>query len=148
MKQFSTKYFIVRTAWLYGDGKNFVKTMLKLSETKDEISVVDDQIGSPTSTTVLSDIIEQLIWTENYGIYHGTCEGTCSWAEFTEEIFRIEGKTTKVKRITSAEYAEMYPDAAARPAYSVLDNYMLKLTTGYVAWDWKEAIKNYFIVNR
>ena len=148
VKQFSTKYFIVRTAWLYGDGKNFVKTMLKLSETKDEISVVDDQIGSPTSTTVLSDIIEQLIWTENYGIYHGTCEGTCSWAEFTEEIFRIEGKTTKVKRITSAEYAEMYPDAAARPAYSVLDNYMLKLTTGYVAWDWKEAIKNYFIVNR
>ena len=148
VKQFSTKYFIVRTAWLYGDGKNFVKTMLRLSETMDEISVVNDQIGSPTSTTVLSEIIEQLIWTDNYGTFHGTCEGTCSWAEFTEEIFRLEGKRTKVKAITSLEYAKQHPDAATRPAYSVLDNYMLKLTTGYVAWDWKEAIKQYFVANR
>ncbi len=148
VKQFSTKYFIVRTAWLYGDGKNFVKTMLRLSETMDEISVVNDQIGSPTSTTVLSEIIEQLIWTDNYGTFHGTCEGTCSWAEFTEEIFKLEGKRTKVKAITSLEYAKQHPDAAARPAYSVLDNYMLKLTTGYVAWDWKEAIKQYFVANR
>lgn len=148
VKQFSTKHFIVRTAWLYGDGKNFVKTMLRLSETMDEISVVNDQIGSPTSTTVLSEIIEQLIWTDNYGTFHGTCEGTCSWAEFTEEIFRLEGKRTKVKAITSQEYAKQHPDAAARPAYSVLDNYMLKLTTGYVAWDWKEAIKQYFVASR
>ncbi len=139
VQQFTDKYFIIRTAWLYGDGKNFVKTMLKLSETNDEVKVVGDQIGSPTSTKVLADIINELIFTENYGIFHGTCEGFCSWADFTEEIFRLAGKNTKVKHITTEEF----PTPAKRPAYSVLDNYMLKLTTGYTAPDWKEAIKEY-----
>ena len=143
VKQFSNKYFIIRTAWLYGDGKNFVKTMLRLSETMQEISVVDDQLGSPTSTEVLSNIIEELLWTENYGTFHGTCEGICSWAEFTEEIFRIMNIKTKVNFISSNEYARQHPDAASRPAYSVLDNYMLKITNGYVADDWKKAIKVY-----
>lgn len=92
VQQFTDKFFIIRTAWLYGDGKNFVKTMLKLSETNDEVKVVGDQIGSPTSTKVLADIINELIFTENYGIFHGTCEGFCSWADFTEEIFRLAGK--------------------------------------------------------
>lgn len=145
VKQFADKFFIIRTAWLYGDGKNFVKTMLRLSETNDTISVVDDQIGSPTSTAVLADIIDSLIWTDNYGVFHGTCEGQCSWAEFTEEIFRLTGKTTKVKKITSEEYAAMYPASAKRPAYSVLDNYMLRITNGYVAADWKDAIKEYLL---
>lgn len=139
VQQFTDKFFIIRTAWLYGDGKNFVKTMLKLSETNDEVKVVGDQIGSPTSTKVLADIINELIFTENYGIFHGTCEGFCSWADFTEEIFRLAGKKTKVKHITTEEF----PTPAKRPAYSVLDNYMLKLTTGYTAPDWKEAIKEY-----
>lgn len=143
VKQFADKFFIIRTAWLYGDGKNFVKTMLRLSETNDTISVVDDQVGSPTSTAVLADIIDSLIWTDNYGVFHGTCEGQCSWAEFTEEIFRLTGKATKVKKITSEEYAAMYPASAKRPAYSVLDNYMLRVTNGYVAADWKEAIREY-----
>ena len=145
VKEFADKYFIVRTAWLYGDGKNFVKTMLRLSETYDTIEVVCDQIGSPTSTKVLADIIDSLLWSENYGTFHGTCEGVCSWAEFTEEIFRIAGKTTKVSYITSEEYANKHPQAARRPAYSVLDNYMLKLTNGYVAQDWKDAIKEYLV---
>ena len=117
--------------------------MLRLSETYDTIEVVSDQIGSPTSTKVLADIIDNLIWTENYGTFHGTCEGICSWADFTEEIFRLAGKTTKVNHITSEEYANKHPQAARRPAYSVLDNYMLKLTNGYVAQDWKDAIKEY-----
>lgn len=143
VKDFAEKYFIIRTAWLYGDGKNFVKTMLRLSETHDEINVVCDQIGSPTSTKVLADIIDNLIWTENYGTYHGTCEGICSWADFTEEIFRLAGKTTKVNHITSKEYSTLNPNASPRPAYSVLDNYMLRLTTGYVAQDWKKAIEEY-----
>lgn len=143
VKQFADKFFIIRTAWLYGDGKNFVKTMLRLSETNDTISVVDDQVGSPTSTAVLADIIDSLIWTDNYGVFHGTCEGQCSWAEFTEEIFRLTGKETKVKKITSEEYAAMYPASAKRPAYSVLDNYMLRVTNGYVAADWKDAIRDY-----
>ncbi len=143
VERFAERYFIIRTAWLYGDGKNFVKTMLKLSENHDEVSVVCDQIGSPTSTKVLADIIDNLIWTDNYGLYHGTCEGVCSWADFTEEIFRLAGKGTKVNHITSAQYSEMNPAAADRPAYSVLDNYMLKLTAGYVAQDWKDAIREY-----
>lgn len=143
VKQFAGKYFIIRTAWLYGDGKNFVKTMLRLSETNDEVSVVDDQIGSPTSTKVLADIIDNLIWTDNYGTYHGTCEGQCSWADFAQEIFVLSGKNTKVNRISSKEYAAMYPASAKRPAYSVLDNYMLRLTTDYTAMDWKEAIREY-----
>ena len=143
VKQFADKYFIIRTAWLYGDGKNFVKTMLRLSETHDEINVVCDQLGSPTSTRVLADIIDELVWTENYGVFHGTCEGVCSWADFTEEIFRLAGKTTKVNHITSEEYAKLNPNIAKRPAYSVLDNYMLKLTTNHVADDWKVAIEEY-----
>ena len=143
VKEFSKKHFIVRTAWLYGDGKNFVKTMLRLSENNDTVNVVCDQVGSPTSTAVLADIIDNIIWTDNYGTYHGTCEGVCSWADFTEEIFRLAGKTTKVNHITSEEYKEMFPNSADRPKYSVLDNYMLKITTGYIAKDWKEAIREY-----
>lgn len=143
VKEFSDRHFIVRTAWLYGDGKNFVKTMLRLAENNDEVNVVCDQIGSPTSTAVLADIIDKLIFTDNYGTFHGTCEGVCSWADFTEEIFRLAGRRTKVNHITSEEYAAMFPAAAPRPAYSVLENYMLKLTSGYVAQDWKTAIKAY-----
>lgn len=143
VKEFSDRHFIVRTAWLYGDGKNFVRTMLRLSENNDVVNVVSDQVGSPTSTKVLADIIDKLVFTDNYGTFHGTCEGVCSWAEFTEEIFRLKGIATKVKKITSEEYGAMYPAAAKRPAYSVLDNYMLRLTTGYMVQNWREAIKKY-----
>ena len=101
VEQFAENYFIVRTAWLYGDGKNFVRTMLRLSETRDEVGVVKDQFGSPTSAAELARIIDALIWTENYGLFHGTCEGICSWADFAEEIFMLAGKNTRVKRITT-----------------------------------------------
>ena len=83
-KEFCSKYFIVRTAWLYGDGNNFVKTMLKLSETNNELNVVDDQVGSPTSTVDLAKAIIELMNTEYYGTYHGTCEGQCSWYDFAK----------------------------------------------------------------
>jgi len=139
VKEFADKYFIIRTAWLYGDGKNFVKTMLRLAETNDVVRVVGDQYGSPTSTTVLADIIDQLIWTENYGLYHGTCMGECSWADFAKEIFRLAGKETVVTAITTAEY----PTPAKRPAYSVLDKLMLKINCNYVPKDWKEALEEY-----
>lgn len=143
VEKFARKYFIVRTAWLYGEGKNFVKTMLRLSETNEEISVVNDQIGSPTSAMELARMIRHIEPTENYGLFHGTCEELCSWADFTREIFRLTQKSTKVKNITSEEYAAMYPAAAKRPAYSVLDNYMLHLTTDYKMADWKTAIAEY-----
>lgn len=144
VKQFGgNKWFIIRTAWLYGDGKNFVKTMLKLSENHDTLTVVDDQVGSPTSALELARAISFLINTESYGLYHGTCEGVCSWADFAKEIFRLAGKDTVVKPVTSEEYKAMNPNSADRPKYSVLENYMLKLTSSYMFADWKDAIAEY-----
>ncbi len=139
VKDFARRYFILRTAWLYGDGKNFVKTMLRLSESNDKVRVVDDQVGSPTSAKELAHAIAQLIFTENYGLFHATCEGSCSWARFTEEIFRLAGKDTKVEKITTQEFGAKAP----RPAYSILENYMLKLTGGYRFADWKDALAVY-----
>ena len=143
VKSFSKHYFIVRTAWLYGEGKNFLRTMLRLSESHDEITVVDDQLGSPTSAAELARAIVWLLPTESYGTYHGTCEGFCSWADFTEAIFRKTGKSTKVVRVSTAQYMEAHPESAARPAYSVLDNYMLRLTGGYTFADWESALDEY-----
>ena len=139
VKEFSTKYFIIRTAWLYGDGKNFVKTMLRLAEDRDEIGVVYDQVGSPTSTFELAKAMDSLLFTENYGTFHGTCEGVCSWADFAEEIFKIAGKNVIVNRLTS----DQYPAKAKRPAYSVLENYMFKITNGFMFADWHDALNEY-----
>lgn len=143
VKQFAKDWFIIRTAWLYGDGKNFVKTMLRLSETHDKITVVDDQIGSPTSALELAKAIKYLLPTDKYGLYHGTCEGQCSWADFTKEIFTLAGKSTEVIPVTSEQYKEMNPNSADRPKFSVLENYMFKLNTDHMFADWKDAIKEY-----
>lgn len=143
VKAFANNYFIIRTAWLYGEGKNFVKTMLRLSETNDKVRVVNDQIGTPTSADELAKAICRLLVTENYGIFHGTCEGFCSWADFATEIFRLAGKQTQVEGISTEEYKKMNPASAPRPAYSVLDNYMLRLTTDYRFADWQDAIAAY-----
>lgn len=143
VRDFARKYFIFRTAWLYGDGKNFVKTMLSLSEKYDEVNVVCDQKGSPTSALELARCIRHYAGTQNYGIYHATCEGDTNWADFTEEIFRLAGKNTKVNHVTSAQYKEINPASADRPAYSILDNYMMRLTDGYCMADWKAALKEY-----
>lgn len=143
VKDFADRYFILRTAWLYGDGKNFVKTMLRLSETNEEISVVCDQLGSPTSASELARMIHYLEPTENYGLFHATCEGDTNWADFTEEIFRLAGKNTKVRHVTSLQYAQMNPASAKRPAYSILENYMIKLTSDFMMADWKDAIAKY-----
>lgn len=139
VRDFADRYFIIRTAWLYGEGKNFVRTMLRLSETNDKIRVVKDQIGNPTSASELAKAIAYLLPTDNYGIFHGTCEGFCSWAEFASEIFRLAGKKTEVEYITTDEY----PTPAKRPAYSMLDNYMLRLTTDFRFAHWKDAIAEY-----
>lgn len=139
VRDFADRYFILRTAWLYGDGKNFVKTMLRLSESNDKVRVVGDQVGSPTSARELAAAIAQLIFTENYGIFHATCEGSCSWAQFAEEIFKKAGKKTVVETITTEEFGAKAP----RPAYSILENYMLKLTTDYRFADWHDALDEY-----
>ncbi|HAG68775.1 MAG TPA: dTDP-4-dehydrorhamnose reductase [Lachnospiraceae bacterium] len=143
VREFAGKYFIVRTAWLYGDGKNFVRTMLKLSETHKEITVVDDQVGSPTSALELARAIKCLVPTDNYGLFHGTCEGFCSWADFAKEIFRLSAKDTRVIPVTSEEYKILNPASADRPKYSVLENSMFKLTTDHMFKDWRTAISEY-----
>ena len=139
VKDFADRYFILRTAWLYGDGKNFAKTMLRLSETNEKVRVVGDQFGSPTSASELTKAIHALLFTENYGVFHATCEGSCSWAEFAREVFRLAGKTTKVEAITTEEFGAPAP----RPAYSILENRMFKLTTDFMFADWHDAIAEY-----
>ncbi len=139
VKDFADRYFIIRTAWLYGDGKNFVKTMLRLSENRDTVQVVADQVGTPTSAIELAKMIHALEPTENYGLFHGTCEGSCSWADFAAEIFRQAGKSTEVVSITTEEYGAV----AKRPAYSILDNQMLRMTSDFRMADWQEALSVY-----
>ena len=139
VQQMADRFYILRTAWLYGDGKNFAKTMLRLSETNDVVKVVGDQFGTPTSAYELTKGIDSLLFTDNYGLFHATCEGSCNWAEFAQEIFRLAGKNTKVQAITTAEYGA----PANRPAHSVLENYMFKMTNGYMFADWHDAIEKY-----
>lgn len=144
VQAFAKRYFIIRTAWLYGDGKNFVKTMLGLAKTHDEVSVVCDQRGTPTSAAELAKMIRFLENTDNYGVFHGTCEGDTNWADFTDMIFQKTGTDCRVRHVTSAEYAKMNPAAANRPAYSILDNYMLRLTTdGFAMAQWEDALDAY-----
>ena len=139
VKEFCSKYYIIRTAWLYGDGKNFVKTMIELSKIKDEINVVNDQIGTPTSTADLSKCIIELINTQLYGTYHGTCEGECSWYEFAKKIFEVMNIDIKVNPITTNEFKRLAP----RPMYSVLDNFMLKLINKNTFRHWEDSLIEY-----
>ncbi len=134
------KYFLVRTAWLYGEGKNFVKTMLALSEKNKTLRVVSDQTGSPTSAAELARFVIYLIRTDKYGIWHGVCDGSTNWYEFTKEIMKLSGKTEiEVLPIKSEEYKTK----AKRPHYSVLSNEKLHRETEFKMKSWKEALKEY-----
>ena len=134
------KFFTIRIAWVFGvNGKNFIKTMLKLSETHDELNVVDDQIGSPTYTYDLAVLLVDMIETEKYGRYHATNEGLCSWYEFACEIFRQAGRDVKVNPVSSDEF----PTKAKRPHNSRMDK--SKLTeNGFTPLPaWQDALKRY-----
>jgi len=143
VRQTNPKHFIIRTAWLYGEGNNFIRTMLKLSKDKTEINVVNDQIGSPTSTVDLVRCIIDLIATDSYGTYHATCEGQCSWYDFAKQIFKLKGINIKVNPITTEELDR----PAARPKYSVLDNFMLRLIGLNTFRNWEEALEEYIKFN-
>ena len=134
-------YFIVRTSWLYSEyGKNFMKTMLSLSETLNEISVVSDQIGSPTYAGDLAEVLIQIVLSSstNYGVYHYSNSGTISWYDFAVEIFKQFGKTIEVKPIKTKDY----PTAAKRPKYSVLDTTKIKNNFYCTINDWQGSLKN------
>ena len=139
VRQIHRRHYILRTAWLYGEGNNFVKTMLALSKDKDEISVVDDQYGSPTSTVDLAETILALIGTNQYGTYHATCEGFCTWYEFAKKIFEIKKVDIKVVPISSKEFVR----PAKRPAWSVLDNKRLKKLGMNNFRNWEVSLKEY-----
>ena len=144
VREFSSKYYIVRTAWLYGYvGHNFVYTMMRLGKDKEALSVVNDQLGNPTHANDLAYHILKLIETDEYGVYHCTGKGQCSWYDFASEIMRLSERNCKVNPCTSKEYKDMYPNSADRPAYSSLDNMMLRCTVGDEMRDWKEALKTF-----
>lgn len=135
-----SKCFVVRISWVFGEnGKNFVKTMLRLAKERDEITVVCDQIGSPTYTKDLAKLLCQMISGEKYGIYHATNEGFCSWAEFAQAIMEYSGSSTKITPISSAEYKSV----AVRPANSRLSKAALD-TNGFERLPhWQDALKRF-----
>lgn len=138
VRDFCTRYFIVRTAWLYGYvGGNFVKTISKLARERGEVTVVSDQRGNPTNAVDLAYHLVRLATTEEYGVYHCTGTGECSWYDFACEIIQLFGIDAKVKPCTTEEY----PTPAKRPSYSSLDNMMLRCTIGDEMRDWKDALK-------
>lgn len=141
----NSKTFVVRTAWLYGYvGKNFVKTMLRLARELGHMTVVDDQVGNPTSANDLAYEILKIAATENYGIYHCTNNGICSWAEFAKAIVSLAGfESSIVTPCTSEEYATAHPGSARRPAYSGLCNKRLRETIGDEMRPWRRALGSY-----
>ena len=135
------QYFIVRISWVFGEhGRNFVKTMLRLAETKSGVQVVDDQVGSPTYTVDLAPLLCDMVQTERYGVYHAANEGECSWAEFAEAIFQEAGKSVAVERIATGEYKAA---GAVRPLNSRLSKQSLT-DAGFSRLPvWRDALARY-----
>ena len=134
------KFFIVRIAWVFGvNGKNFIKTMLRLGKENGAVSVVNDQIGSPTYTYDLAVLLVDMVETEKYGFYHATNEGLCSWYEFAQEIFRQAGMEVKVTPVSSAEFKAK----AKRPSNSRMSKEKLTLNGFKRLPSWQDALERY-----
>lgn len=140
VERYSANYFIVRIAWVYGvNGSNFVKTMLKLGKSHDTITVVDDQIGSPTYTFHLARLLVDMVETKQYGRYHATNEGLCSWADFAREIFKLADMKVKVVPVPSSAY----PSKAKRPMNSRMSKDKLEENGFNRLPEWRAALKEY-----
>lgn len=140
VEKYLEKYFIVRIAWVFGvNGKNFIKTMLKLSETHEELNVVDDQVGSPTYTYDLAVLLVDMVESDKYGRYHATNEGLCTWHEFAKEIFRQAGVEVKVNPVTS----DMFPAKAKRPKNSRMSKEKLDANGFHRLPTWQDALERY-----
>lgn len=138
------KHFIVRTAWLYGlHGKNFVKTILKKARETGRISVVADQYGSPTFANDLAEAILQLAQTEQYGTYHCTNAGVCSWFELASAAVDIAGIPCEKEAITTEAYRRRFPQSARRPMYSALDNTKIAGVLGKPMRLWRDALEEF-----
>lgn len=139
VEKFAPKYFIFRTSGLYGNGKNFVRAILEQCRHKKDIEVICNQIVTPTSALELSKCIASILETDNYGLFHATCKGQCSWAEFAKEIIHIAKLSNNIVEVECSEHNA----TVKRPPYSVLNNYMLELTNSYDFPDWEIALSNY-----
>lgn len=140
VRKILSKYFIIRISWVFGiNGNNFINTMMKLGESRSELNVVADQIGSPTFTYDLAPLICDMIATEKYGTYHATNEGYCSWADLAEYIFSVTGQKVLVHHIKSEEY----PTKASRPKNSRLSKASLDNAGFKRLPDWQDAVKRY-----
>ena len=134
------KYFIVRIAWVFGvNGKNFIKTMLNLGKTRDSLTVVNDQFGSPTYTYDLAKLLVDMVETDKYGIYHATNEGICTWYEFACEIFKQAGINVKVSPVSASEY----PAKAKRPSNSRMSKEKLTEQGFEKLPAWQDALARY-----
>ena len=135
-----SQYFIVRISWVFGiHGKNFVKTMLTLAQEHKSLSVVGDQVGSPTYTHDLASLLADMIASEKYGIYHATNEGFCSWAQFAAEVFRAAGKAVSVTSVPT----HSYPTKAVRPLNSRLSKKSLDAAGFRRLPPWQNAVARY-----
>ncbi len=140
VRELCSKYFIVRTAWLYGYvGHNFVYTMRRLGLEKEKLTVVNDQVGNPTNANDLAYHILKLIETEEYGVYHCTGKGECTWYDFAKKIIELSNIDCEIVPCTSEEFKTV----AKRPEYSSLDNMMLRCTIGDNMRNWEEAIESF-----
>ena len=140
IKDYISKYFIVRISWVFGiNGNNFIKTMLKLGENQKMVNVVGDQIGSPTYTADLAELLCDMVISDKYGIYHATNEGVCSWAEFAEEIFKQAKLLVKVNYISS----DNYQTKAKRPKNSRLSKRELEKNGFKKLPIWQDALRRY-----
>lgn len=138
LQSLADRYFIVRTSWVYGKyGNNFVKTMLKLASERDSVTVVADQIGSPTYTYDLAQFLIELVQTEKYGVYHASNTGSCSWYEFAKAIFEESGIPIRTEPCTT----EQFPRPAPRPAYSVMDHSAIRQNGFKDLRPWREALR-------
>ncbi|WP_442599222.1 dTDP-4-dehydrorhamnose reductase [Neobacillus sp. D3-1R] len=145
VRDFHSKYFIIRTSWVYGNnGSNFVNTMLKLSKEKEQLMVVNDQVGCPTYTLDLSKSIVQIMETNKFGTYHVSNSGSCSWYEFAKEIFRLRNNPINLIPCTTEEF----PRPAKRPKHSVLDHLGLRINHFDAMPHWKDGLNRYLLGNK
>lgn len=139
VKEFTHKHFIIRSNWVYGKGNNFVNRVLAAADAGQPLSVAEDQYGSPTSAKDLAGIILYLITTNEYGTYHATCKGVCNRYEFAQEILRLAGKEEQLNPVPTPQ-SDL---SSARPAYAVLDNFILRIIDVYDMPQWKDSLAEF-----
>lgn len=139
VKEFTQRHFIIRSTWVYGEGYNFVNKFIEETKNKSEVTVASDQFGSPTSAEELAKFILHIMTTGEYGTYHATCKGVCSRFELAEKIAEILGRDVKIHPVPSKDNEF----SSFRPAYGVLDNFIMSIVDVYDFADWESALAKY-----